>query len=311
MGVGDKLRARYALVASLALAGCAGSHTCELVHVTDLKLIRRAHTFYTKMTIDGQDERVLLNTGGVATLISETAAHRVGMNVHSAWGYIVGLGGPVNVGVLPPHEVRLGEAPGETLPIGTVADTVLPDGADGILGMSLLRDYDMDLNFWGNRVGLYKPLSGCTAPRAALTGPLYSVDLVNPPGDPRPIIRVSINGTDLRALISTDTPQSLIFRDSARLAGVSGGALLDSRKLSVLGPRPVKGDARISGPLQVGDLTVSNMKLVVVDERHAGFVNMTLGYDFITTVHLWISHSSRSVIMQFPPQASPAAIGKS
>jgi hypothetical protein len=67
----------------------------------------------------------------------------------------------------------------------------------------------------------------------------------------------------------------------------------------------VQSDLRISPPVVIGDLTISNMPILVLDQRHANDADMLLGYDFVTRVHVWISRSSDSVIMQYPPAATP------
>ena len=71
----------------------------------------------------------------------------------------------------------------------------------------------------------------------------------------------------------------------------------------------------------IGDLTFHNMKIDVLDQadtgvdRHrtgslfavdtfSGGHDMTLGADFMSKVHLWISHSSHQLVMQYPPKPS-------
>jgi hypothetical protein len=72
-----------------------------------------------------------------------------------------------------------------------------------------------------------------------------------------------------------------------------------------VGPRLVKAETRISAPVVIGDLTLSNMPVDVVDQRHMRNVDMVLGIDFLTRVHVWVSRSSDAVVMQYPPQATP------
>jgi predicted aspartyl protease len=313
MGFRDRPPALCAMAACLALAACAAAadrQSCEIAHVTDLKLARRGHAFYTIMTINGRGADVLFDTGSAESLISETTARRLGLHVDdSGMNYIVGVGGSRNTGTARSREVRLGDAHGEMLSVATIADAAVPAGGDGVLGMNFLYGFDMDLDFWGNRIRLYKALSGCGAPRAVLAEPLYSVDLVSMAYELSPTVMVSINGAHLRAVIDTGAGHSLIFRDSARRAGFSADAPLRTAELSGFGPRRVQGEIRVSAPVVIGDLTVTNMPLVVADQRHPGGVDMLLGYDFVTRVHVWVSHSSGTVIMQFPPHASPPVEG--
>jgi hypothetical protein len=57
-------------------------------------------------------------------------------------------------------------------------------------------------------------------------------------------------------------------------------------------------------PVSVGDLTFEHMKVDVLDDRRGDEVEMLLGADFQQAVHLWISYSSHTLIMQFPPRPS-------
>jgi clan AA aspartic protease (TIGR02281 family) len=179
-----------------------------------------------------------------------------------------------------------------------------------VLGMSFLHDYDLDIDFWGGRLGLYKAIGGCDTPRAALQQPLYSVDLADASHSASPEVNVSVNGRLLRAVIDTGANQTSIFRDSARRVGLITGDVQRTTDFHGVGPRVVRAEERISAPLVIGDLTVNNLKVAILDQRHPGQEDMLLGYDFVTRVHLWISHSSNTVIMQYPPQASPTAEAK-
>jgi predicted aspartyl protease len=322
MGVRDKLPSWRVLFACLALAGCGGgaaTQSCQMVHVTDLKLEQQRRAFFTTIQINGQNSTVQFDTGSEDNLITEEAAHRLGMAVNvSGWDYVEGVGGSQMSGVARSRDVRLGDAHGERLEFTTVPNRANKFSGDGLLGMSFLHGFDMDIDFWGRRIGLYKGIGDCGSPRAALSQPLYAVDLIADPSGVRPEVFVSINGARLRAVIDTGAEETVIFRVGARRAGLLSGEVLGSSESSGVGPRAVKSDLRISAPVVIGDLTVNNMPVEVVDQRSLGVsdqrktgeTDMLLGYDFVTRVHLWISHSSNTVIMQYPPQASPAAEAK-
>jgi clan AA aspartic protease (TIGR02281 family) len=232
-------------------------------------------------------------------------------------GHVIGVGGSREVGMVQSREVRMGNAHGEHLTFLTTPENA--GGADGLLGMNFLYPFDLDLDFWGHRIGVYKALSGCRSPHVAMTKPLFAVDLAadslqnqHKPGeagttiDISPAVYVSINGKRFVAVIDTGASHTVIFRDSARRAGLGQADLLAQTHMYGVGKRAVKGDVRMSAPVVIGDLAVMNMPLVVVDQRHLENVDILLGYDFITRVHIWISRSSGSVIMQYPPHPTPS-----
>ena len=54
----------------------------------------------------------------------------------------------------------------------------------------------------------------------------------------------------------------------------------------------------------MGDLVFANMRMDVLDDASGDDTDMLLGADFQAKVHLWISYSSHTLIMQYPPKAS-------
>jgi clan AA aspartic protease (TIGR02281 family) len=285
--------------------------------VADLKLAQHGKFFYTTITINGQNAELLLDTGSDNNLLTESAARRLGLGISQFQGRVNGIGGGRYTGEVRSREVRIGDAHGEDLTLATVPDDASIGAADGLLGMNFLYSFDMDLDYWGGRAGLYKVIGNCPAPGVAMQGSLYAVPISRfiaglhedefAVRELSPVIDVSINGVKLRAVIDSGSDRTTLFRDSAGRAGVGAAAALRRAMARGVGPRLVKSETRLSDPVVIGDLTLSNMPIDVVDQRHPEHVDMLLGLDFLTRVHVWVSHSSNSVVMQYPPQATPAA----
>jgi len=311
------IRTWLTLMAGLGVCGCQSgedSGQCAMAHVTDLPLERRGNAFFTPIMINGQSAKLMFDTGAADNLLLETTVHRLGLSIRrSNRLHVEGIGGSREVGTVHSREVRLGNAHGEDLTFLTTPENA--GNADGILGMDFLYKFDLDLDFWGHRVGLYKALSGCKAPSSAMTGSLYAVDLAPEPMETpllagsaiviSPAVYVSINGELFRAIIDTGASHTSIFRDSARRAGLGNADVVGRAEIRGVGTRAVPADVRISAAVVIGDLTVNNMPMVVLDQRHMPEADILLGYDFVTRVHVWISRSSGTVIMQYPPQPTP------
>jgi clan AA aspartic protease (TIGR02281 family) len=310
-------------LACACLAACQGGGEpghCDLVHVTDLPITVKHRKFFTAIKVNGQDLPVIFDTGAAENIIPESTARRLGMSVHvSGYDYIEGIGGTAQTGVAKSQDVSIGEAHGEKLKFTTVPDGMNFYEANGLLGMNFLNDFDLDLDFWGQKIGLYRAIGTCDAPYTAMAQPLYAVDLSTPPADHDPLrdpgqmidispaVTIRINGVALRAEVDTGSFQTTIFRDSARRAGLLNSETIASGKLSGAGPHDVNADLRMSAPILIGDLTLLNVPVVVADQRHMQGVDMLLGYDFVTRIHIWVSKSSNSLIMQYPPQPTPSA----
>jgi hypothetical protein len=58
----------------------------------------------------------------------------------------------------------------------------------------------------------------------------------------------------------------------------------------------------------IGDLEVRNTDFYLIDqEGPIGGPELLLGLPLMNRIHMWISHSSNTLIMQYPPSSSPDA----
>jgi hypothetical protein len=54
----------------------------------------------------------------------------------------------------------------------------------------------------------------------------------------------------------------------------------------------------------VGPLTLGNVA-VAVDSEDSDEADLILGLSFLRKIHVWVSNSSRTLVMQYPPAPSP------
>jgi hypothetical protein len=182
--------------------------------------------------------------------------------------------------------------------------------ADGLLSIDLISQFDVDLDFPENRIALYHPNGDCLAPAAFLAGPLSSVPLRPYGTDRRPRVNVSVEGQTLVAMIDTGATNTAIFRHAAERLGIDSKILETAphQMVTGVGPRGVVAVTQVFKPLTIGDLTFEKLPVAILYEHAGGDeVDMLLGADFQRMVHLWISYSSGTLIMQFPPLASKHA----
>jgi predicted aspartyl protease len=108
------------------------------------------------------------------------------------------------------------------------------------------------------------------------------------------------------ALIDTGAGHSAIFRHAAERVGVhmEAGTALERHSARGIGPQIVRSVRMDLGTVDVGDLEFTHMPVDVLDDRGGDEVEMLLGAEFQRRVHLWISYSSHTLIMQYPPTAS-------
>ncbi len=309
------LSACYCLLAATALARAS---PCQLALNSQLPIEGRS----IPARIDDQPVALVLDTGSWTTILTPDAVKRLGLRAdpdksegfrgtpEDPWS-MRGLGGErIGLEVMARH-FDLGRNHGRRFHFLTAdlgADLGLE--GDGLLSTDFLHDYDIDLDFPASEVRLYLALGSCERPKVLLQPPLYPVRMLRDEADRRPRLMVSVDGHDFVALLDTGASHSAIFKPAAAALGVSianqpADQHFDSRGI---GPGKVASVRHAFSAVTVGDLTMRNMKLDVLDET-GGDVDVLLGADFQHRVHVWISNSTGMLVMQYPPLPSPPLAG--
>ncbi len=252
----------------------------------------------------------LLDTGVATSVLTLAAVRRLGLRTERvAAGSVFGLGGSRPVSVVKADDVRIGtlRVPALNFVAGDVFGSERTS-IDGLLSTSLLSLFDLDLDYPAHRLGLYTSVGDCQHPTAALDSPLFAVPLL-----PRsltliqPRITVSIAGHTLPALIDTGTVYNAIFAATAATLGLHPEVLRTNHRTVAtgIGPNPVNAIRHVLEAVTVGDITIENMPVEIVDDQAPPGISVVLGLDFARRIHLWLSYSSGMLIMQYPPSTSP------
>jgi predicted aspartyl protease len=321
---------RFVLLALLAFGGIAALGGCEATNGTTASkdglpcsLARlavipvrpvSAHIVVDAL-VDEKPTSLIFDTGAFKTILSPQAAARLALSHEVDKGIdgmrmdkvIGGIGGTRATELYRAHELKLGTLRGVDWRF-LVADMGLSrmqPTPDGMLGADVMLPYDIDLDLPDSRVIFYAPRHDCTAPSAFLHGPLYQTKLEY--DDPSPRLMVTIAGKRLLAAIDTGAPDSTLFLSGATKLGLNNTTTAKDTHLAAggIGPSSVLAVRHVVEPMTIGDLEISNLPMLVVPENDAVHVDMLLGLDLLQRIHMWISHSSRTLIMQYPPTASP------
>jgi predicted aspartyl protease len=306
------LRALAVLFPLLA-AGCATDTApgqCKLGHLTDLPLLS-SNILLTPAILNDHPTTMMLDTGGAVTLITKRAADRLGLALQSTGGYLHGIGGAQALYAFQADSFRIGQLHGAHLTLGVSDIGIGPHDSqiDGIFGADFLSDYDVDFDLPENKIGLFKVVAGCNTPDAHLDGPLYLAPFATPTlaNDLRPHVRVSIGGIPLDAVVDSGAQRTAMYRNAADRLGLRLEDLALGQHDHAIGIGPQARDEvrLIMAPMRIGEITVSHLPVAVIDQRSDDNVDMLLGLDFLTHVHVWLSFHSHTMIMQYPPRPSP------
>ena len=300
-----------ALACVCALLSQAAAADCTMAVASRLPWQLGDGYLMVSAKLNGRPAQFIFDTGSFTSVVTEEAVRRLDLRVMKGEEFqslhlrVTGIGGDRSALGVTARSVELGGLHARNY--NFIEANVVPPPADGLLSTDLMSQFDIDLDFPERQAVLYHPTGDCSTPAAFLAGPLYTVPLLPIGQDRRPRIRVQVGDHDLVAIVDTGASRSVIFRQAAERLGVRFDKLSDDAHLLTagVGPRRVATIAHVFEAVSVGVLTISNMKLNVLDESAGSDgVEILLGADFQSRVHLWISYSSHSLIMQYPPQAS-------
>jgi predicted aspartyl protease len=310
----SKKNAFLPLALPIALAGCAATpdqRPCNLGFATELPLSFRQNAFVTPALLDSQPASLMLDTGSEFTVVSKATSDRMNLDIVAMPGQMSGVGGVRGAYVMSADTFQIGRLQGKNLPLMVSDLTLSPGGTpiDGLLGSDFLSSYDVDLDFPQSKARLFKASGSCTGTPTTLAEPLFQAKLVRSehPLDFRPFVWVLIDGKSLLASVDTGAAHTLIFRNAANRLGLRIEDLVREPHFFArgVGPETPVLVRHVMRPITIGEVTIANLPVALLDETSPDSTDMLLGMDFLSEVHVWLSFSSHTMIMQYPPKPSP------
>jgi predicted aspartyl protease len=298
----------------LVLAACEAtpdSPPCKLGFATELPLNFRQNAFVTPAVLDGQPASLMLDTGSQFTVVSKAAADRMNLDIVAMPGHMTGVGGMRGAYVMSADIFQIGRLQGKNLPLMVSDLTLSPGGTpiDGLLGSDFLSSYDVDLDFPDDKARLFKVSGKCAGTPVSLAEPLFQAKLVRSehPLDFRPFVSVQIDGKSFLTSVDSGAAHTLMFRNAARRLGLNIEDLVHEPHFRArgVGPATPLVVQHVMRPITIGDITIFNLPVALLDETSPDSTDMLLGMDFLSHVHVWLSMSSHVMIMQYPPKPSP------
>ena len=297
---------------------------CTLKAVAVLPTREAGAPLVVAAKVNGKPVNFAVATGSDMTTLNLSSAQRLGVDVHPSDHETYGVGGMRRSYYGRVRTIEVGGMTASNFPVR--GNDLWPAGArqglDGHFGMDLMASYDEDLDIVGQHVVIYEADGACSKPNVALSQPLYTVNLVDIYHDRQADIDVVIDGTHFRALLDSSARHTSMFRSAALRLGLRPPERdAETRNLRGFGPFDVAYEPHVFQSMRIGDLEFRNTEIQVLSQDGAGIDRhrvgsllerddlsggheIVLGADFMRKVHLWISHSSHTLIMQYPPQPS-------
>jgi predicted aspartyl protease len=279
----------------LALAGCEQGGSCDLVKVGQVQLEPRGRLFTVPVTVNDRPIHMLLDTGARASILTEAAVKRLSVTRDGRTATVVtGMSGGSMRTDANIDSMRLGDAPLDLrrIPVAYFGDY---RGIDGIIGLDVLRDYDLDID----------------APKHVLT--LYRIrqcERADPPWDEPAIpiagtstmtgwmdIPFEINGSAQTAMVDTGSSYTEIAPRLLRRIGLSAQDLANDRTLNlhVVAGDDVQVQVHRFQTIRIGAIAMNDTTVVVLAKDPPAlsggrrFHEAMIGQDFLGTRRVWFS----------------------
>ena len=292
----------FAFVVLLLLAACAREPVlnCDLTQIVRLPVEMRGRLPTVPITLEGQHLRMVVDTGAERTTISEASARRLRMprdmqHINRA----TGLGGTV---VSPDATVSSFVLGNVRMPIPRVAvgkfgfDDDANPLADGLLGADILLAFDLDIDFPGRALTLYR-LRRCVNNQPPWQEPFVPVVGVTSKKD-RLLIPFQLDGVPGTAILDTGATATTVGVQLASRMGLNDQTMALDRAIVQRGAGTGSMTSHLHWfkELRVGPAMVQGLMLSVLP-TDAGVGDALIGEDFLEGRRIWLSYPTRQVFV--------------
>jgi predicted aspartyl protease len=295
--IGTLVRRSQVLIALflLVLAGCQQGSGCDVVKVSQVPLEVRGQLFAVPLTLGNHTLNMLLDTGAQRSLLDEATVRRLKIPQDGrTFTVMVGMAGGSPRADANVEGVLLGDAPLSVsrMPVSTSGGLAR---VDGVLGLDVLRGYDLNIDGPNRMLALYR---------------VRRCERADPPWDEA---AVSIDGTDTRtgwlrmpleidgvaatAVVDTGASYTFIRPRLMGRIGLTEQAMTDDRtiKLHVLAGSDIQARVHRIKTIRLGPITVHDASIVVLVQEPPAlgggrqFEDAVVGQDLLRNRRVWFS----------------------
>lgn len=285
----------------------ADAAKCQLVRVAEWPVKLERNRALIDGSINGHPVGVLIDTGASKTVMTRSAAERLGLDRVDARMSFHGVGGRTRAELTEIEEFRLGGVVQRKWPVLVIGELPMGDIAV-ILGEDFFEDLDLELDFGNKVMRLFQPQDCDKAALAywAPDTPRLRIGSVH-----KLAVDVEVNGVPLLALIDTGASRSTLDLGAARRAGITptGARVTSGGCIAGIGRKPVDAFIAPMERFAIGDEIIRDARIPIADI--AGFLKreepgsliarpvdapeVILGVDFLLAHRVFISHAQRAV----------------
>ena len=300
-----RARALALLVSALPLLAQAAPDAQKCTYTPLAKLPLRytgpSLMITTEGTINGTPAVMLVDTGAYKTFFTRTGTERRNMKLKYTGHDAYGIGGASSI-----YETRITDFSAGPARLTKGFMPVLSDFGftptfDAILGAPFLLQTDLEVSLATKEITFFHAGHCAGTYLGYWDDKIIEIPFVSYEGPgTNPNFHVRVNGKELVAMIDTGAGSSSILRDAARRAGIEVDAAdtADTRYAAGAGKRKAASWIVTARTFQIGDETVRNAELAMIDSRNHG-VDVVLGADFLRAHRVLFAISQKKLYFSY------------
>ena len=275
------------LLLLLSACGASSDAACRLEKVADIPLVVAYNVPIVAVEINGRPAAFVLDTGSNRSVLTLAAARRLGIVGTERTEQVRAAGGLAAVGAATLDSVSLGAIQFGPVQVLTSMSPAPP--LDGLIGIDLLVNYEVELDVPHRRVAFYRARS-CATAAPNWPGTPDQLAVQQQPGSGHLFVPLEVDGQPLRGLLDSGASLSTLSLQAAADTGLRRRVLdaLPRRRGQAVNPDGIVIQQTRFKRLRIGGVVIENPWLTIADlPPFAG--DVLVGEDYLGTRRVWFS----------------------
>jgi TPR repeat protein len=254
--------------------------------------------------IDGTPATLLVDTGAFDTQLTMNGATRRDLVLRMTGRYVEGVGGSSRIYSARLKEFSIGPARSRKRPeLYVIGQANLTPAFDGIVGSPFLLQMDLEVDLRNKQVKMFRP-HDCNGDSQLN---YWKEDTVVLPfgrsfdQSPNPHFKVVVNGKELDAMIDTGAHHTIMMLDAAKRVGIDikGADVKRTGDVVGVGTERAPHWSATFKTVQLGDETISNADIGIIDSQGGTPADLLLGQDFLRTHRVLFAMSQKKMYFAY------------
>lgn len=292
-------------VLAAAPAASAASAKCRLMKLGELPVTMKGLQPVVPVKINGLDARLMADSGAFFSMLTPTAAARLGVKSRTGPNKVMvgGMGGQEEMGVGKASEIHLGDIPVKNVDF-LIGGRNFEGSIDGLLGQNMLGGVEVEYDLANGVLRLFRATDckpeDVIAYWATQTAPNILTISRMTPMDRHITAMGKINGKPIKVMFDTGSGRSVVERASAERLGVRRDApgVVSGGLSGGIGRKFAESWIVPVDSFELGDEKVQHTRLRIAD-IDVSIADMVIGADFFLSHRVMISSTQRKLYFTY------------